>query len=646
MEIITGKQIEEKLTAMRLQRINDPEALAALEIEIGRPGSVGVDFETTGLDPLVNRIRTVQIAWLAPDGIIEAFVIDALKAGPFLGPFLAKLFADPAVYKIIHNAKFEISFVRQLCRRRIPIRSVVDTMLASQICNAGYFTLRFSEQAQDWKRAYPRHSLEHCCCRYLGLELDKTLQTSDWGAAELSEAQIRYAATDAAIMLYLWPVLATLLEKNRLDRVAKIEFDALPAVVEKELRGLPFDAPAARTLLTALDAERLNILGKLERAVVELGLRLPHSKKSGHRIINPMSSRDVQKVFAALGRQVLKNDEAVLEALAAEGIEFAADLLQYRKLHKQTGFIKGWLEKQHPFDDRIHTSYKQIQMNNTGRFSSSSPNLQQIPGARVFRSLFKVNAGQRLIDADYAAVELRIAADICGESRMIRAFKEGIDLHKQTAAVISGKKLEEITKLERNQAKATNFGLIYGCGPTTLTIQARASYGVEMSLTEATTFHRKFFEYYPSIRLYHRRRCRPEHQLIAHYRFTPQQGFYTAMVAGTRTLSGRLRVWPSHQGETQARFTDLANMPVQGTGADILKVALSRLYAALLVKGWEDVWIIGSTHDEIILEAPENKASEAAELLVSVMEAAGAELIKKVPIKAEVEIRQWLSDKG
>ena len=133
---------------------------------------------------------------------------------------------------------------------------------------------------------------------------------------------------------------------------------------------------------------------------------------------------------------------------------------------------------------------------------------------------------------------------------------------------------------------------------------------------------------------------------MSHYRFTPEKGFYSATVAGTRTLSGRLRVWPSHEGHTQARFTDLANTPVQGTGADILKIALARLYEALLSKGWEDVWIVGSTHDEIILEAPEVKASEAAELLVSVMEAAGAELIKQVPIKAEVEIREWLSDKG
>ena len=646
MEIITGKQVDERLENMRLQIISDPEVLAVLAIELSHSGTVGIDFETTGLDPLVNRIRTVQIARMAPDGIIETFIIDAFKVGPALPLFLEKLLVDPAVCKIIHNAKFEISFVRQLCRKRIPIHSVVDTLLASQLCNAGYFTLRYSEAAKEWKRLYPRHSLQECCQRYLGIQLNKLMQTSDWAAAELSDDQIRYAALDAAIMLYLWPILSELMEKNRLTKVAKIEFEAISTVVEKELKGLSFDAPAARALLTVLDDERLNIMKKLEKAVVELGLRLPHSKKSGIRIINPMSPRDVQKVFAALGKEIQQNDEAVLEELAAEGIEFAADLLQYRKLHKQTGYIKSWLEKQHPLDDRLHTSYMQIQRNNTGRFSSSSPNLQQIPGARAFRSLFKVNDDRRLIDADYAAVELRIAADVCGETRMIRAFKEGIDLHKQTAAVISGKNLEEITKIERNQAKATNFGLIYGCGATTLTIQAHASYGVEMSLEEATTFHRKFFEYYPSIRLYHRRRCRPENQLMSHYRFTPEKGFYAATVAGTRTLSGRLRVWPSHEGHTQARFTDLANTPVQGTGADILKIALARLYEALLSKGWEDVWIVGSTHDEIILEAPKDKASEAAELLVSVMEAAGAELIKKVPIKAEVEIREWLSDKG
>lgn len=631
--------------SMRVNYIKCSKDLEAAFAEIFKEKKVGVDFETTGLDPLVNRIRLVQIARLGPDGVADVWVIDAFAVGAALRPLLADLFDREEISKVIHNAKFEIGFLRQLCDRRIRVRSVFDTMLASQLCNAGYFTMVYSEIIKEWKRLYPSHSLDNCCQRYLGIKLDKTLQASDWRNPELTPQQIDYAAKDAAVMLHLEPILSTLLNKNRLNRVAAIEFAALTAVVEKEHYGLPFDAPGARTLLKELEAELKESKESLDQQVLSMELRFGQKKGSRNKVFNPLSFREIRRIFEVMGSQLEDNRDETLLELALKGNGFAAELAEYRKVYKQVGFVKGWLQDQHPYDDRIHTTYQQIQRNNTGRFSSRNPNLQQIPKSRKFRSLFKVPEGRKIVDADYSAVELRIAADICNEIRMLRAFNAGVDLHRQTAALVSGKKLEEITDLERTQAKATNFGLIYGCGAETLTIQARTSYRVEMTLEQAEKFKRKFFEYYPRIKDYHRQRCRPERQMVQHHRYTSEKGFYTVNVAGTRTLGGRLRVWPSHNGQTQARFTDLANTPVQGTGASILKIALARLYEALFSKGWDDVWIIGSTHDEIMLEAPEEKANETAELLANEMQAAGAELIKAVPITAEVKIRDWLSDK-
>ena len=646
MELITGKSLEAKLALMRTHRINDAVGLPDLWNKVIGAKKVGVDFETTGLDAHVNRIRLVQIAVLDDDGIAEAYIIDAFAVGVVLRPFLAELFARKDIMKVIHNAKFEISFVRHLCGCRIEVHNIFDTMLASQIANAGHYKLAISELTKELKRVYPSHSLGIVCQKYLGIQLDKNQQVSDWSNPDLTEDQIRYAAMDAAVLLYFQPILSELIDRNRLTRVAAIEFAALPAIVEKEYHGLPFDASAAREILKTLGDELKVIKAFMDQAVLALGLRFPQKKHSLHKIFNPMSLREVRRIFKVMGIELADNRDETLQALAAQGNAFAGELATYRKTYKQAGFVQGWLLDQHPYDDRVHTSYIQIQRNNTGRFSSRSPNLQQIPGAKKFRSLFKSMSGRKIIDADYAAVELRIAAEIAGETRMIKAFQEGADLHRQTAAIVSGKLPEDISKAERNQAKATNFGLIYGCGAHTLVIQARSSYGVEMTVEQAMKFRRKFFAHYPKIKEYHELRCWPERQHTRHHRFTPEKGFYAVNVAGTRTLSGRLRIWPTHLGATLARFSELANSPVQGTGADILKIALARVYEALLAKGGEEVWIIGSTHDEIMLEAPTEKADEVAKLLVAEMQAAGAELITTVPIVAEVEILDSLPGKG
>lgn len=632
---------------MDIRRITDLATLDEAREQIFCAPVVGIDFETTGLDPLVNRIRLVQIACQAEDGDTAIWVVDAFQVGgPVLQEFLAEVFAQESIVKVIHNAKFEIGFLRQFVGRRLKISKVFDTMLASQLITAGYFVMEYSKLAKSLKRKYPNHKLSDLARRLLGRSLDKVEQVSDWSAPDLTEAQIRYAALDAAILLDIYPILAGLLEKNRLTKVAAIEFATLPAVVEKELHGLPFDAPSARTLLKTLETEVGDRKARLDEIVLALGLRFPQKKGSSHKVFNPMSSRHVQRIFAVMNVDLKDTREETLQTLAAGGNTFAAELADYLKLYKRAGFVKGWLQDQHPADDRIHTEYVQIQRNNTGRFSSRNPNLQQIPGATKFRSLFKAPPGRKIVDADYAAVELRIAAAITGETRMIRAFCEGADLHRQTAAIVSGKAPGEISKVERNQAKATNFGLIYGCGANTLTVQARSSYGVEITLAQAERFRTKFFAHYPRIKEYHRKRCRPENQVVQHWRYTPERGFYSVNIVGTRTRSGRLRIWPTNHNATQARFTDLANTPVQGTGADVLKIALARVYAALLAKEWDDVWLIGSTHDEIMLEAPEDKAAEAAELLVAEMQAAGAELITTVPIVAEVEILDSLPGKG
>ena len=204
---------------------------------------------------------------------------------------------------------------------------------------------------------------------------------------------------------------------------------------------------------------------------------------------------------------------------------------------------------------------------------------------------------------------------------MTEAYQNGADLHRLTASLVQGVSLDEITTAQRQAAKAINFGLIFGMGPRGLKYSAKHSYDVEMTLTEAKTFRNRFFEVYLGIRAWHRK---SEQEL----KYTNKQ----------RTLCGRRFVWK----DIPPSFTVFINRQVQGTAADIAKIALGELSSALKKSGAK---IIAMIHDEIIIEAPEANAAETARILQQIMEAAGREALKQVPVVAEARIADSWAEK-
>ena len=269
-------------------------------------------------------------------------------------------------------------------------------------------------------------------------------------------------------------------------------------------------------------------------------------------------------------------------------------------------------------DGRIYGSWWQNGAG-TGRMASSSPNLQNLP-AEV-RRYVKAPAGRVLVVADYSQIELRIAAKISREERMLAAFANGEDIHTSTARSLTGR--EEITKQERKLAKAVNFGLLYGMSPGGLRNYARASYGVEMTKEEAERYWQHFFETYPGLRAWHDRE----------YRQLKKHGS-----TETRTLTGRRRT-----GVT--KLTERLNSPVQGTGADGLKLALALLYER---RGeCPGAVPILAVHDEVVVECPEEQAEEVKAWLVKAMVDGMEEVLnsgldtdnlERVPVKVEVEV--------
>ncbi|NHM27979.1 hypothetical protein G7K71_13530 [Desulfofundulus sp. TPOSR] len=628
---------------------------------------------------------------------------------------LAELVADPGVVKVGHNLKFDLAFLRATLGRRLPVERIFDTMLASQLVTAGDFVpesqfaeyceahgirvekhgnektryfdrhgheIQFERDTQKAVRpVYPTHSLQQVAHRHLEIWLEKEYQVSDWTAGELSERQIRYAAEDAAVLLPLREILVILLLKNRLVSTAQLEFSCVPAVVEIELCGMFFDAPRARELLAAAIDEAARYRETLVVLAGNAGFRARPKKNAGKKYspeLNPDSGADCAdclkllaeregvlagsgKAFEISGEEMdLDTRDETLSRLASrlpEGSalrEFATALRTYRAAKKRADFLKKWLELQHPATDRLHPDLRQINPQGVGRFSASNPNLQQSPRGSDIRSLFRAPEGRKLVVADYEAIEMKLMAELSGDANLVAAFREGADIHRRTAAAISGKPEGEISKEERQAAKACGFGLIYGMASDTLRLYAETSYGVKMTPEEAEASREAFFRAYPGVAAWHARQERKmfEDGFETFWRHDFERGFFKEKRPCIRTLGGRLRVWPVVKQERKkgnggylrkaGSKNELFNSPDQGSGADVAKCSLARLYREFLQRGWEDVWLIGCVHDELILETSEEKASLVAELLGSVMELAGAHFVRLVPITVEAAVcRSW-----
>jgi DNA polymerase-1 len=288
-------------------------------------------------------------------------------------------------------------------------------------------------------------------------------------------------------------------------------------------------------------------------------------------------------------------------------------LLEHRDAAKRSGaFGRDFLRFVHPVTGRIHADYFQLG-SAAGRASCRNPNLQQMPRDPAYRACVRAADGRVLVKCDYAAIEMRLAAEVAGDARLIEAFDSGADVHRLTAASITGRPVSAITKAERQAGKLCGFGLLYGMGSAGLRRYAKAVYGVEMSDDEATAYRERFFETYDGLRRWHR---------------SQSDG-----VIETRTLAGRRRLGVE-------RFTEKLNSGIQGSGADGLKLALGLLYET---RGEvPSAAPVLTVHDEIVLECDRQDAEQARVWLERCMREGMAELLKRVSIEVEGQIgRDW-----
>jgi DNA polymerase-1 len=616
-----------------------PQAWKDALQEIEAAGICGLDLETTGLDPLSSRARLCQFS--LPSGrvyVADLWELGREGAAPLLD--LARLTEDPNIKVVGHNLKFDLAFIQASQNRRLKMLNLFDTMLASQVCWAGYYDLKKAPKAtkNPFNKKTPEQSLKALAERHLGISLSKDLQASNWGADTLSPEQKAYAAMDAVILLPLHSILQKLLQKNKLEHIAELEFRALPSVIELELQGLPLDTQACRSMMELKKGQAQTIAQSLQAEAQRAGFEPRRKKgKKYSLLLNPDSSQDVLAFLQAQGHKISSTKEEDLKELSLAGCSFAGDLLHYRGLSHQVAFMEDWLLKLSPMDGRLHPGYFQIQAA-TGRFSSREPNAQQIPkrgeDGQAIRKLFRAPPGKKLIKADFSGIELRIMACLSQDKTMLEAFQAGQDLHKLTASKVSGLPIEQITKAQRQGAKAVNFLLIYGGQPELLQRRAKETYGVEMSLEQAQSAHKMFFQAYPGVEAFHKKQRALKNCPKSFFFHNSEKGLYSSPLVCSQTVTGRKRVWGWNTGRSLASINQLYNSPSQGTGADLLKAVMAEVYSSLP----EEVKMIASVHDEIVLEAPEDLAQETATKLLEIMRWVGSELLSPVPVDAEVEV--------
>jgi DNA polymerase-1 len=551
-----------------------------------RVKGVAIDTETTGLSPRTGRARLLQLATPASPHV---FVLDLFALKP---QSLAPLWTVLAGKRILgHNLSFDLAF---LARLGFEPAKVADTMLLSLLL-----------YGPRQKKGF--HSLAVVTQRELGVTLNKSEQTSDWSATELTDEQLQYAANDAAVLLPLYKALREKVKAAGMVKVAGIEARALPAIAWMACSGAPFDRPAWEAL--ADDAKQ-----QADELASQLAREAP--PRPDGPAWNWNSPKQVVAAFAALGITLESTRD---EALAAIEHPLADVLRRHRAANKlATTYGRPWAETA-ASGGRVFADWRQVGAI-TGRMASGSPNLQNLPTDPRYRACFRAPEGRVLIKADYSQIELRIAAKVTGDEALLGAYARGEDVHAMTARRLTGK--AQVTKAERDLAKPVNFGLNYGLSAAALRRKAKADYGLDLSEADARSYRDAFFAAYPGVARWH--------EELKRQRWRQMLGREPAEV---RTLADRRIVV-----EANLWHGARANFIVQGTGGDGLKAALGLLWERRAdCPGASPILAV---HDEIVVEADEGQAEAASAWLKQAMLDGMTPLIDPVPVEVEVSVGQ------
>ena len=593
------------------ETVVDVEALDRWVAEGFACGRIAVDTETDSKDPVQARLVGISLA-TAPGKacyIPLAHVGDGLLSEtPRQIPMaeaiarLQPLLEAPDVLKIGQNIKYDMVVLARNAGIRVAPHD--DTMLLSYDLDAGLGGHGMDELAK-------RH-FDHGCIEF------KTVCGT--GKAQISfdkvslDVATEYAAEDADVTLRLWQRMKGRLAVEGATRVYQlVDRPLVPVLQRMEMAGIKVD----REELARLSAEFAGEATRLEAEIhAEAGgpFTVGSPKQLGDVLFDKMGLKGGRKGKTG----VYSTDVNELERLAGDGVAIARLVLDWRQLTKLKSTYTDALQQQiNPHTGRVHTCFS-MAVAQTGRLSSTDPNLQNIPirsdhGRRI-RDAFVAEPGKLILSADYSQIELRLAAHMADVPALKDAFARGDDIHALTAQEVFG----EVNRDTRARAKTINFSILYGISAWGLAGR------LEVSREEAQGMIDRYFARFPGI----------NHYIASTLQQVRDQGYVT-------TLFGRKTHLPwirsPKQGERQSAERQAINAPIQGTSADIIKRAMIRMEAALAAAGLGDVRMLLQVHDELVFELAADQVDSASEVIRSVMASAAEPLVKlSVPLGVEI----------
>jgi DNA polymerase-1 len=557
--------------------ITEEDEARALLAELMKCDVIAFDTETSSVDP--KEAKLVGFSFATAPGkawYIEGSLIDIFR----------ELFADSSKTLIAHNGKFDRTVLH---RYGIGFASTVhDTMLEHYCLDAA-----------------ARHSLDALAAKYLNyrmIPIEKLIGEKERGKQQLSMAALKsseildYAAEDADITFRLERVLRPLAEETGAIKALQISEEPLVKILtEMEREGVRIDTEAMKEYSRELDREILNLLETIH-SYAEPGFNPDSPKQLSDLLFNKLSLSTTSLKKTATG--FYSTDEKTLSRLADEHPVVAA-ILEYRACAKLKSTYVDKLPQLIDENSRVHTTFSQA-FAETGRLTSSEPNLQNIPvrterGKKIRRGFVARDENHLLMSADYSQIELRLMAAFSGDKAMIQAFRDGVDIHRDTASRVYNIMPMFVTDEQRSKCKMVNFGIIYGISAFGL------SQRLKISRKEASDLIETYFKLYPKVKEY----------MSAAISSAREKGYAQTILGRRRTLKD---ISSRNATVRQAAERDAVNTPIQGSAADLIKVAMVKIDKRLKEECLRTKMVL-QIHDELLFDVPKDEVERVKEIV-------------------------------
>ena len=571
--------------------------------------SVCFDTETTGLDALHAELVGISFSYEKGKGFYVPFPENQTEAQALIEKFIP-FFENENIEKIGQNLKYDL---KVLSNYSITVKGkLFDTMIAHYLINPD---MRHNmDILSETYLKYAPQSIE----ALIGKKGKNQKSMRDVPLEEIKE----YAVEDADVTLQLSEIFNSELDKTHTKKLfEEIEIPLVGVLASMEKEGINLDVP----FLQSLSKELGDDIAQLESRIYEIAgekFNLASPKQLGDILFDKLKIGGAKQKKTKTGQYA--TGEEILSYLAKDN-EIVSAILDWRSLIKlQNTYVEALPLQVDSKTHRVHTDYMQT-VAATGRLSSNNPNLQNIPirterGKQIRKAFIPRDENYTLLSADYSQIELRIIAALCGEENMIKAFQQGEDIHKSTAAKVFNVPLEEVTKEQRSHAKTVNFGIIYGVSAFGLSNQTSLSRAESAALIEA------YYITYPKLKSY----------IQDQIESARENGFVQTILGRRRYLKDINSANAIVRGAAER---NAVNAPIQGSAADIIKIAMINIHKRLIAENWKSKMLL-QVHDELVFDVHNSELEKIQPMIKQEMEHA---FKLDVPLEVEIGIgKDWL----